>query len=96
MSELSFLIELLLNHKLPKAVKTLVADRIKEIEGGPKRAPVSHAPGLPAHLIGQAPSTMAALAEAPPVAVMQAPPVSKRIVGGEVDTGNGTRGPRKF
>ena len=33
MSELSFLIELLLNHELPAATKHLVAERIKEVEG---------------------------------------------------------------
>lgn len=35
MTELSFLIELLLNHKLPKATKDAVAARIKEIEASP-------------------------------------------------------------
>ncbi len=33
MTELSFLIDLLLNHKLPKATRDLVAARIKEVEG---------------------------------------------------------------
>jgi len=32
MTELTFLIELLLNHDLPKATKDLVATRIKEVE----------------------------------------------------------------
>lgn len=32
MTELSFLIELLLNHDLPKATKELIAERIKEVE----------------------------------------------------------------
>ncbi len=32
-SELSFLIELLLNHDLPKPTKDLIANRIKEVEG---------------------------------------------------------------
>ncbi len=32
MTELSFLIELLLNHKLPKVTKDLIALRVKEIE----------------------------------------------------------------
>lgn len=32
MTELSFLIELLLNHDLPKATKDLLAERIKEVE----------------------------------------------------------------
>ncbi len=33
MTELSFLVDLLLNHKLPKATRDLVASRIKEVEG---------------------------------------------------------------
>jgi len=38
-TELSFLIELLLNHKLPKATQLVIRDRIKEVETQP---PVSH------------------------------------------------------
>lgn len=93
MSELSFLIDLLLNHRLTKDVKTLVAERIKEIEGKPQASPRV---ALPAHLIGQAPSTIANLAAEPPVNPMQAPPTSQRIQGGEINTGNGTRGPKKW
>lgn len=33
MSELSFLLELLLNHKLPKPTKEAITTRIKEVEG---------------------------------------------------------------
>lgn len=33
MTELSFLIDLLLNHKLAKATKDAIAERIKEVEG---------------------------------------------------------------
>ncbi len=36
MTELSFLIELLLNHKLPKATKDAIAARIKEVEAVPR------------------------------------------------------------
>lgn len=62
MTELSFLIDLLLNQKLSKPVKDLIANRIREIES--KVAPSSgqnrtSVPGPPAHLIGQAPSTIA-------------------------------------
>lgn len=39
MSELSFLLELLLNHKLPKATKEVVVGRIKEIEASPVNRP---------------------------------------------------------
>ena len=34
MTELSFLIDLLMNHKLAKATKDLIAERIKEVESG--------------------------------------------------------------
>lgn len=33
MTELTFLIELLLHHELPAATKDLIAERIKEVEG---------------------------------------------------------------
>lgn len=36
MTELSFLIELLLNHKLPKDTKDAIAERIKEVESAVK------------------------------------------------------------
>jgi hypothetical protein len=65
MTELSFLIELLLNHDLPKATKDLIAERIKEVESklyvtqSPKPAlqQVSYVTGPQ-----QAPSTLAAMA----------------------------------
>lgn len=41
MTELSFLIELLLNHDLPKATKDLIASRIKEVEQKIS-APITH------------------------------------------------------
>lgn len=64
MTELSFLIDLLLNHKLPKATKELIMSRIKDVE-------MSITSKLPqAHLIrpiqsptAQAPSTMALMAK---------------------------------
>jgi hypothetical protein len=67
MTELSFLIDLLLNQKLNKTVKSLIADRIRFIEkptnSSSTQAFVSqsagNASGLPAHLLGQAPSTIA-------------------------------------
>jgi len=65
MTELSFLIELLLNHDLPKATKDLLASRIKEVEGNLVAKQPQPLPAYipPAHLQNQAPSTMAAMAK---------------------------------
>lgn len=65
MTELSFLIELLLNHDLPKATKDLLATRIKEVESNlvakPQQANAySYVP--PPKILQQAPSTLAAMA----------------------------------
>lgn len=65
-SELSFLIELLLNHDLPKATKDLVASRIKEVEQALTARPVHGTYVAPASYVPpglkQAPSTLAAMA----------------------------------
>lgn len=69
MTELSFLVSLLLDHKLPKLTQKAVADRIKEVEAtmapaAPSARPysVQAAPTvIPAHLVGQSPSTIAAM-----------------------------------
>ncbi len=67
MSELSFLIELLLNHKLPKATKDAIAARIKEVEALPhtrvqdRWQPQSSAQAL--QQAAQAPSTLALMAK---------------------------------
>ncbi len=72
MTEISFLIELLLNHKLSKATKDLIAARIKELSDKSSPAairtisPVQQLTGG----VPQAPSTLAAMArhgELPPV-----------------------------
>ncbi len=78
MTELSFLIELLLNHDLPKATKDLIASRIKEVESkltAPSQSIYGPAPTLPTYQVTgpkQAPSTLAAMARhgdfvAPPI-----------------------------
>lgn len=82
-TELSFLITLLLEHKLPKVTKELVKERIKGLQG--TQVFVS-APRPP---IQQSRPTVAMEA---PEAVSAMP----RLQGGEVTTGQGTRGPRKF
>lgn len=76
MTELTFLIELLLNHDLPKVTKDLVASRIKEVEAylTADRELVPRAPmRAVTNGVIQAPSTLAAMAKhgdavtAPPV-----------------------------
>jgi hypothetical protein len=90
-SELSFLVELLLNHKLPKATKDAIAARIKEVEcrtssyspRSVSSSPLSSlpAPSLPAHIANQPASTQAAMmrhgdiAALPPPAPEAPPPV---------------------
>ena len=76
-TELSFLGELLLNHRLPKATREAVGARIKEVEesrGAPMvehRRSIPATPSLapqgpiPAALQGQAPSTIAAMMRHP-------------------------------
>lgn len=63
MSELSFLIELLLNHDLPKATKDLLASRIRDVEANLVAAPQPRQPVVTAiNGVYQAPSTIAAMA----------------------------------
>lgn len=67
MTELSFLIDLLLNHKLPKTTRDAVAERIKAVEAmGAKGYEIpAHARAVRDNLVGgvpQAPSTIAAMA----------------------------------
>jgi hypothetical protein len=98
MTELAWLANLLVRHKLPKTVKEAVALRIEELSQSPQRPSV-----LPAHMQGQAPSTIARMmSDAPPPPLTPLPPAapsvdaSARIVGGEIQTGAGIRGPRKY
>ena len=61
-SELSFLIELLLNHELTKPTKDLIASRIKDVEQS--LSPRStHVYTTPTAGITQAPSTLALMAK---------------------------------
>lgn len=62
MTELSFLIDLLLNHKLQKATKDLIVARIKDIESTHLPTCLPTAGVLPFYAQKQAPSTLAALA----------------------------------
>lgn len=86
MSELSFLIMLLLDHKLSPTVKGLIKERIKEIEVKPQSGvPIrAHSSILPAHMLGQSASTIANMLKDPstasqtarPPATESAPPVA--------------------
>ena len=59
MSELGFLLELFLNHKLPRITKALIAERIKEVEIAART--VTPQPRISSNISAQAPSTQAAL-----------------------------------
>lgn len=66
MTELSFLIDLLLNHKLPKPTKEAVAERLKTVEANLMFAPMRSLPQAilpqPVGMPPQAQSTLAAMA----------------------------------
>ena len=78
MTELSFLIELLLNHKLPRTTQLAIKERIKDIE---TRAPAPQ-PQRPVHPMAQAPSMQAKIEameqdlQANPPQVALPPPVT--------------------
>lgn len=91
MTELSFLLDLILNHKLPKATKDAVAARIKDVEAGYSvRSPtpqMARPMAVPPGMEGQSPSTIAAMmrhgdvapiqsAEPAPVAVVAQTPAA--------------------
>lgn len=65
MSELSFLLTLLLDHKLSTEVKGLIKERIKEIEFKPQINQAAPVLAQKAILSGQAPSTIANLMKEP-------------------------------
>lgn len=126
MTELSFLIELLLNHDLPKPTKDLIAERIKEVEQGITSSPRPREVPLHFNNVGpqQAASTLKAMAkhgDIPPIVMTEIPPVvpveqvaqtpmaaaavnhrntliNKAVNQNRemVDTGKGTKGPRKW
>ena len=67
MTELDFLIELLLNHKLVKSTKDVIQQRIKQVQHTyPSPSPLHSNPApQPKNLYGQSPSTAAILAKNP-------------------------------
>lgn len=80
MTELAFLLDLLLTHKLPMATKLVVSERIKEVEQRlslplPSRVAAPALPqNIPPHLAGQAPSTIAKMMQHPDLAASLAIP----------------------
>lgn len=91
MTELTFLLDLLLNHRLPAATKAAVSDRIREVEkqlsaGYPIppqaqaiRQAVLNSP-IPAHLVNQAPSTIAAMMKHDGAPIALAPPAEAPVI----------------
>lgn len=87
MTELSFLLELLLNHKIEKPTKDLIVNRIRDVEAGifsqqkinygPAQVPQS-IPGIMPIPYQQAPSTLALMAkhgDIPKVPKPEMPPI---------------------
>ncbi len=109
MTELQFLIDLLLNQKLPIKTKQLVADRITQVEANMTNVP--HRTIMPSKIINgaqQAASTIALMekdhskeSSMTPIVLAPIEPTpanalaTNRIVGGDVIK-NGSKGPRKF
>lgn len=108
MTELSFLIELLLGeHKFPAAVRKRIAERIREVEGRPVQmiAPLRTVPpvqALSTQRLTQEDAAQGQFTSVPNHVVVQAPiAIPGQIMDKEtgrpsIPTGNGTRGPRKF
>lgn len=108
MTEIQWLVEIMLNHKLPAPVKDRFIARIGEVESNlskqsiPVRAPIIH-PGMPI----QAASTQRILDEMkeinvqipinrPLVSAPKPDAIDKETGRAMVATGKGTFGPRKF
>lgn len=112
MTELQFLIDLFLNHKLSPTTKKLVAERIGIVEEQLRTTtPKPITPVLQRSPTAQAASTQAILdrdasldtvPNSTPIVLAPLPAIPpsalaiNRIVGGDVNTGRGSRGPRKF
>ena len=91
MTELQWLIKILTQQKLSTAMKDLFIERIGEVEAN--LIPKAHGTRPMINSMAQAASTQRILDE--PISTPIIPP-TQRIIGGEVSTGNGTKGPRKF
>jgi len=96
-TELQFLLDLLLNHKLPKGTKKLITDRIGEVENNIIPQPALRAPVVSSRM----PPPDPLHTQFAPQVIPSAMPLPKAEIDKEtgramVPTGNGTRGPRKF
>ena len=104
MSEIAWLVKLMTSYKLPDEVREFCIARIGEVEekmsSRPSQSQISHSRSLSQG--EQSPSTLAKMAEhAQTHPVTPLPPsaaiaIQRSITPVEVNTGNGTRGPRKF
>ena len=96
MTELPFLVDLLLNHKLPKGAKDAVAARIKEVAAtsvtcGPSPVPtfgireLRTAPAaIPPHMVGQSASTIAAMMKQEQAGGISAVPPEAAVVSAQL------------
>lgn len=82
MTELSFLLDLLFNHKLPKTAKDVIAARIKEVEEKLNENKDIHIPFgttriATTNIPNQSPSTLIALAKHGVIPLQEMPPIPK-------------------
>ena len=92
MTPISFALEIILDCTTIEEAHKRARKYIKELEKGQASPRVSIQ-----RTTEQAPSTQRLLeAQLQTSAPLVAPPTAQRIVGGEVSTGNGTKGPRKW
>lgn len=110
MTELSFLLDLLVNHKLTKVTKDAILLRIGQVEMAmhPKMLVPLGSGVVPPHLVGQAPSTVAAMmkhevpapAPVPIEAVAQTPAAAAALAARQEAMNQAMNGkgmsPRKF
>jgi hypothetical protein len=96
MTPISFALEILLDCETIEDAHKKCRKYIKLLEGGkvPQARPTAP---MPAHIAAQAPSTQRILNEMAAEGAMVLPPIQPpKIIGGEVNNGDGTRGKRKW
>lgn len=91
---ISFILDLILDYELPADAQKRCRKYIRELEGSLGQKAITH-PGRPINL-DQAPSTQRLLEAQAAAPLPLIPPMINRVVGGEISTGPGTKGPRKF
>lgn len=102
-TDIKWLVDILLNYKLPEPVKELFIARIGQIEESLHQQPAKPIIQLQPPIMMQAPSTQRILDEiANEIPVVKAKPVQipavidKETGRAIINTGKGTSGPRKF